>query len=43
MKIRLAVSKEKYAEVEKALTQCGIEIDDTAEFVLSENNRFTCR
>ncbi len=40
MKIRLAVSKEKYAEVENALSQCGIEIDDTAEFVLSENNRF---
>ena len=38
MKIKLAVSKQRYKEVEDTLTQCGLEIDDDADFTLSENN-----
>lgn len=40
MKIKLAVSNERYDDVKKMLTDCGIEIDDNAELVLSERNRF---
>lgn len=43
MKIKLAVSKQRYDEVETTLTQCGLEIDDNAEFTLSENNRYLDR
>ena len=43
MKIKLAISKQRYKEVETTLTQCGIEIDDNADFTLSENNRFIDR
>ncbi len=43
MKIKLAVSKQRYKEVETTLTQCGLEIDDNAEFTLSENNLYLDR
>lgn len=43
MKIKLAVSKQRYKEVENILTQCGLEIDDDADFTLSENNRYIDR
>lgn len=43
MKIRLAVSKQRYKEVENTLLQCGLEIDDDADFTLSENNRYIDR
>ena len=43
MKIRLAVSKQRYAEVENTLTRCGLEIDDNADFTLIENNRYIDR
>ncbi len=43
MKIKLAVSKQRYPEVEAALTQCGLEIDENAEFTLRENNRYPDR
>ena len=43
MKIKLAVSKQRYNEVEATLTQCGLEIDDNADFTLSENNRYLDR
>lgn len=43
LKIKLAVSKQRYKEVETALTQCGLEIDDNADFTLSENNRYLDR
>lgn len=36
MKIRLAVSKERYPELRAALESRGIEIDDTAGLILSE-------
>ena len=38
LKIKLAVSKQRYKEVEDTLTQCGLEIDDDADFTLSEND-----
>lgn len=40
MKIQLAVSKERYDEVKAALESRGIFVDDTADLVLSERNRF---
>ncbi len=43
MKIKLAVSRQRYKEVENTLTQCGLEIDDDADFTLSENNRYIDR
>ena len=43
LKIKLAVSKQRYKEVENTLTQCGLEIDDDADFTLSENNRYIDR
>lgn len=43
MKIKLAVSKQRYTEVESILTQSGFEIDDNADFTLSENNRYPDR
>ena len=40
MKVKLVVSNERYDEIKRALTERGIEIDDTADLVLSESNRF---
>lgn len=40
MKVKLALSKERYGEIKEILINHGIEIDDDAELVLSENNRF---
>lgn len=40
MKIKLAVSKERYDAIKTILTEKGIEIDDQADLVLSENNHF---
>lgn len=39
MKIRLAVSDDSYEEVRRILTEKGIEIDDDAEFVLTQPER----
>lgn len=41
MKVRLAVSAERYDEIRRQLMEHGIETDDTAELVLSEANRFS--
>lgn len=41
MKIKLDISNERYDEIKFALEDRGIEIDDTAELVLSESNSFT--
>ena len=43
MKIKLDVSGEHYEEVKAILAGCGIEIDDDADFVLSENNKYLDR
>ena len=40
LKVKLIVSTERYDEIKRALTERGIEIDDNADLVLSENNRF---
>ena len=40
MKIKLAVSNERYNEIKTMLTEKGIEIDDNSDLVLSESNRF---
>ena len=40
MKVKLVVSKERYNEIKEILVEHGIDIDDDAELVLSENNRF---
>ena len=40
MKVKLAVSDERYDEIKQMLIKHGIEIDDTADLVLSESNRF---
>lgn len=40
MKLKLVVSKERYEEIKTMLTEQGIEIDNNADLVLSENNRF---
>lgn len=40
MKVKLIVSNERYEEIKRALTERGIEIDDNADLVLSENNKF---
>lgn len=40
MKIKLAVSNERYDEIKKMLTEKGIEIDDNSDLVLSESNSF---
>lgn len=40
MKIRLDVSDARYAELEKELLDRGIEIDDSAELILSERDLF---
>ncbi len=43
MKIKLAVSKQRYQEVKRTLMQCGIEIDDHADLVLCENDQYLNR
>lgn len=40
MKIKLDVSHERYPELKALLEKCGFEIDDDADLVLSECNRF---
>ncbi|HSN65398.1 MAG TPA: LytTR family DNA-binding domain-containing protein [Fusibacter sp.] len=40
MKIKLSVSEERYHEIKSVLEERGIEVDDTADFVLSEINNF---
>lgn len=40
MKIRLAVSKERYEEIKALLAEHGIELDDNADLVLSESNKY---
>ncbi|MBR1731739.1 MAG: LytTR family transcriptional regulator [Ruminococcus sp.] len=41
MKIKLTVSRERYAELEAQLEALGIEIDNSSDLVLSEENRYT--
>lgn len=43
MKIQLAVSQERYDEIKAALERQGILVDDTADLVLRERNRFLDR
>ncbi|MDX8367663.1 LytTR family DNA-binding domain-containing protein [Cytobacillus sp. IB215665] len=40
MKIKLDISNERYDEIKSALEERGIEIDDSADLVLSETNSF---
>lgn len=40
MKVKLVVSKKHYEEVITMLMEHGIEVDDDADLVLTENNRF---
>ena len=40
MKIQLAVSRERYAEIKNELESHGIMVDDDADLVLSERNRY---
>ena len=40
MKIKLDVSHERYSELKTLLEDHGFEIDDEADLVLSERNRF---
>lgn len=40
MKIRLAVSEERWEELAEALSRAGFELDDGAELILLENDRF---
>jgi DNA-binding LytR/AlgR family response regulator len=41
LKIKIEVSKEKYKEIEEKLLSLGIEIDDDADFILTEKNHFS--
>lgn len=41
LKVKLVVCEEKYEDIKKELTERGIEIDDNADLILCENNRFT--
>lgn len=41
MKIKLTVSRERYAELETQLTALGIEVDNSSDLVLSEENKYT--
>lgn len=43
MKIKLAVSSESYEELKGFLTEKGIEIDDDAEFVLTQSGKYVDR
>lgn len=40
MKIKLAVSNQRYNEIKRMLDERGIEIDDNSDLVLSESNRY---
>jgi len=40
LKVKLVVRTELYEEIKNMLIQHGIEIDDNADLVLSENYRF---
>lgn len=40
MRIRLAVSDDSYEEVRRILTEKGLEIDDDAEFVLTQQEQY---
>ena len=40
MKIKLDVSHERYFELKDLFEKCGFEVDDDADLVLSECNRF---
>lgn len=40
MRVKLAVSNERYEEIKELLLERGIEIDDNADFVLCETNRY---
>ena len=40
MKIRLAVSEERWAELAEALTRAGFELDDAADLVILERDRW---
>ncbi len=40
MKIKLSVSDENYEEIEKFFLEKGIEIDDNASFVLTEQDKY---
>lgn len=41
LKIKLSVSDEAFAEIQELLESAGFEIDDDAEFILSQRNRFS--
>ena len=41
MKVRLEVSSSCYEQIKRDLEACGIEVDDNAEYVLSQNNTYT--
>lgn len=43
MKVKLAVSGERYEEVKAALAQRGIDVDEDADLVLTERDRFSER
>ena len=40
MKIKLSISQARYEEIKAALLEHGIEIDENADLVLSERNRY---
>lgn len=40
MKVKLAVSNERYEEIKEMLIERGIEIDDNSDLILSESNKF---
>ena len=40
MRIKLAVSQERYQEIRDALRERGIQVDEDAELVLSERDRY---
>ncbi len=40
LKVRLTVSEERFVEIQNQLNELGIEVDDEADLVLSEANRF---
>ncbi|MCQ2426627.1 MAG: LytTR family transcriptional regulator [Lachnospiraceae bacterium] len=40
MKISLAVSEENYDAIRETLLSCGIEVDDGADFILTERDKY---
>lgn len=40
MKLRLEVSEEKYTEIKEKMLELGFELDDEADFVLTERNHY---